>query len=64
MQVQTSSCPKCGAPIYAESLWWSILPPPPIYTCGCTAASRRTYVTSNTCDIRTDFLDCKEGEKP
>jgi hypothetical protein len=48
-QMQTGSCPICGAPIYAQSPWWSILPPPPIYTCSCTADRRRTITTTNTC---------------
>jgi hypothetical protein len=37
-QVQTGSCPTCGAPIYAESPFWSVMPPPPIYTCNCPRA--------------------------
>ena len=59
MQVQTSSCPICGAPIYAESPYWSILPPPPIYTCGCTMDKRKTYTTSDTCKVG-DVLLAKE----
>lgn len=56
-QVQTGSCPICGAPIYAESPWWSILPPPPIYTCSCTAHKRRT-ITTTTAIIK----DVMEGK--
>jgi len=48
MQQQVGSCPICGAPIYAESPWWSILPPPSIHTCNCTAHTMQTYTTSNT----------------
>jgi len=29
------SCPKCGAPIYAPSVWQGITPPPSTYTCMC-----------------------------
>lgn len=29
------SCPKCGAPIYAESPWWGVTPPPSRYSCNC-----------------------------
>ena len=46
-QIQTGSCPKCGAPIYAETPWWAITPPPPIYTCNCTAHLRQV-ITSNS----------------
>lgn len=33
--VQTGSCPKCGAPIYTESPWMAVTPPPIRYTCMC-----------------------------
>ena len=48
MQTQTGSCPHCGAPIYAESPWFGVTPPPPIYTCACTAHLRMTYTTTDT----------------
>ena len=54
-QVQVSVCPQCGAPIYNESPWFSITPPPPIYTCMCNAASRRT--------ITTDCTNCYVDDK-
>lgn len=28
-------CPKCGAPMYAPSVWWSVTPPPVYRTCNC-----------------------------
>jgi len=28
-------CPRCGAPIYCQSPWFGIMPPPPIYSCSC-----------------------------
>ena len=28
-------CPRCGAPIYAPAVWWSVLPPPVTYSCNC-----------------------------
>lgn len=28
-------CPKCGAPIYAPSMWHGIIPPPSQYSCNC-----------------------------
>jgi len=51
-QTQTGSCPKCGAPIYCESPWWGIIPPPPIYTCDCHFQEGRVkYVTTTNTDI-------------
>ena len=32
---QTSKCPKCGAPIYTETIVFSIAPPASIFTCNC-----------------------------
>lgn len=48
MYVQTGQCPKCGAPIYCESPYWSILPPPPIYSCSCFAQDRQILTTDGT----------------
>ena len=42
---QTSSCPKCGAPIYAISPWHSVSPPPNQFTCECFP-SAATYNSS------------------
>ena len=44
------SCPRCGSPIYAESPYWSILPPPSVPSCDCFP-SRGTVTTSNTTAI-------------
>jgi hypothetical protein len=35
MQNQVGVCPHCGAPIYQESPWHGITPPPSIKTCTC-----------------------------
>lgn len=32
---QVGSCPRCGAPVYAESPWHGITPPPSRPSCGC-----------------------------
>jgi hypothetical protein len=45
---QTGSCPHCGAPIYAPLAWWGVTPPPPQYTCNCTAHLRGTVTTTGT----------------
>lgn len=35
MYIEIGHCLKCGAPIYSESSWSGITPPPSHYTCGC-----------------------------
>lgn len=35
MFVTVGSCPRCGAPIYAPSPWFSITAPPSYMTCTC-----------------------------
>ena len=45
MNVQTSACPVCGAPIYAQSPWWGVTPPPPIYTCECVPRTKYEWTT-------------------
>lgn len=35
MYSQFGNCPQCGAPIYVPAVWHSVLPPEPVYTCGC-----------------------------
>jgi hypothetical protein len=36
IQEVVGACVRCGNPIYAfTGPWWSVLPPPPIRTCGC-----------------------------
>ena len=29
------NCPECGAPIYAPTVTWSVMPPPSIPSCSC-----------------------------
>ena len=49
MNTKVGSCPKCGAPIYAPTVWHGILPPPPIYTCGCVEQPK--VITTTGIDI-------------
>ena len=35
MFTQVGTCPNCGAPVWAESPWWGITPPPVSYSCAC-----------------------------
>lgn len=39
-------CPKCGAPVYAQSPWYGILPPPSVPSCACNPQPR--IVTGTT----------------
>ena len=49
---QVSTCPKCGAPIYAESPWWGINPPPSKYSCACYSGLAQYHViTTNTLPV-------------
>ena len=63
MQTQTGSCPHCGAPIYAESPWFGVTPPPPIYTCSCMAHLRMTYTTTDTTMTRKLDKELRELEE-
>lgn len=45
---QVGNCPKCGAPIYSPSVYHSISPPPPEYTCNCNATSVMIRYTTST----------------
>lgn len=40
------ACPKCGAPVYAPSAWWGIMPPPSTPSCGCNPQTN--LVTTGT----------------
>lgn len=49
MWTTVGSCPKCGAPIYAPSVWHGITPPPNTYSCACNPhAAGTTYTTTDT----------------
>jgi len=48
MNTIIGSCPKCGAPIYAPSMWHGITPPPPIFTCNCSGNLNKTTYSSGT----------------
>lgn len=51
MFTQVSQCPKCGAPIYVESPYMSILPPPSIHSCGCFPKAKTVTSTTGTSAI-------------
>lgn len=60
MNTQVGSCPKCGAPIYVPTMWHSIMPPPPIYTCSCAGHVNAT--TTDRIVIRPDTKDTPDAE--
>ena len=35
MWTQIGNCPRCGAPMYQPTAYWSIIPPPVTRTCSC-----------------------------
>lgn len=39
-------CPICGAPMYCQSIWHGIYPPPNMYSCNCVPHNET--VTTNT----------------
>jgi len=45
-------CPKCGAPIYAESPWWGVTPPPSRHSCTCVPQQQYVITTTGTSDIK------------
>lgn len=40
------ACSKCGAPIYAPSMWMGITPPPSSHSCSCFAQVTTVTTTS------------------
>ena len=44
------NCPRCGAPIYAPTINYSILPPPSRHSCNCFAGGS-VYVTGTGQEI-------------
>ena len=52
--VTVGACPKCGAPIYAQSPWHSIMPPPSIHSCQCHGGSTGEFTTDSTATIPSE----------
>jgi len=38
--IKVGHCPKCGAPIYQQSIWFGTGVPPITYTCNCHGNTR------------------------
>lgn len=58
--VIVGSCPKCGAPIYAPSVWQGITPPTTTHTCMCSYVTNTYYNTTNTVGTtNTDSIKIK-----
>ena len=47
MYTIVGQCPKCGAPIYVESPWWGVTPPPNKYSCSCGIALQPKIIISD-----------------
>lgn len=47
-QTVVGSCPRCGAPIYSPTFYWSVTPPPITKTCSCFPETTRTITTNST----------------
>lgn len=60
---KVGACPRCGAPIYAATVWHGILPPPSTATCGCAGSGPRIVTTPHTgTPVPTDtMLPLPEG---
>ena len=50
------ACPRCGSPIYAQSPWHGVTPPPSIPSCSCFP--EQTMTTTTTTGILS--IDGKE----
>lgn len=46
--VLSGQCPRCGAPIYIESPWFAVTPPPIRYSCTCHAESVKYEIVTTT----------------
>ncbi len=74
MYTQTSTCPKCGAPIYVPTMWHAVTPPPSSYSCNCrfgvaieggfTATSDSVKTKPDTGIQAPKFERAFETEKP
>jgi hypothetical protein len=48
MNAIVGHCPKCGAPIYAPTVWHGITPPPSTYSCSCFSPAQKTVYGTTT----------------
>ena len=46
--VQSGQCPRCGAPIYTESPWFAVTPPPTKYSCMCHTENAKYKIVTTT----------------
>ena len=46
--VASSSCPHCGAPIFLQSPWHGVVPPPAQYTCSCIRPTQKSKWTTGS----------------
>ena len=51
---KVGECPRCGAPIYTETFYHSILPPGNRYSCSCFPQPREMTTTGTQGTARID----------
>ena len=56
------TCPQCGAPIYTYAQWWSILPPPSLYSCKCKTTERVLEVSLDAEELQKVLLTTPKRE--
>lgn len=50
---QVGACPHCGAPLYSQSVWHGVIPPPVMYSCNCRGGNQ-VITTTNTSEAAQD----------
>jgi hypothetical protein len=49
-------CPKCGAPVYAESPWFGVVPPPSQSSCLCNFSAQPRVTTATNITINGEQI--------
>jgi len=63
MYETVGNCPKCGAPIYVQSPYWSVLPPPNIFSCNCNPRNTVTNYGHTVAEIENFKKQMNEDHK-
>jgi len=64
MYTVVGHCPKCGAPIYTQTMWLGIYPPPPIYSCSCVPHNEGITTTHTNVPIEEPTAVDEEDMTP
>lgn len=62
MHTQVGTCPHCGSPIYAPTVWHGVTPPPSTRTCDCVPIQQDRITT--TTDTTSPTMTRHEAKKP